>query len=279
MKKFITSVIALAAAALSLSLAACGAQPVTKSGVLVTNAVSGVSDTEYVICISKNVEESAELLETVNAVIEEVDVNKVAANYCDYANRRANKLLESYMYNLNDNTGGPLYVMSATFEPFNYSGAGGCYTDGIDAYLMLHVAEKLDRRLIIYDMDYSYAYAQTKEGKAHIFSAGVAQSEALKTDFLVSDVYLTGNQQIVCDKNENFTSLSDLKGLTIGVLSGREGEKIVKDAIENGALKGTGATLAAYSTDTEAEAMLHTQMCDVLVIDEFPAKLIVAKAN
>lgn len=83
----------------------------------------------------------------------------------------------------------------------------------------------------------------------------------------------------MCDKNEHFTRIEQLEGLRIGVVSGREGAALVEDQINNGGLKGTGASIMEYSTDTEAESMLHQQMCDVLVLDDFPAVLIAEKAN
>ena len=269
----IASVPVLAAAS------ACTAKPVEKSGILEANAVEGAQATQYVMCVSKEVADAQLLLDTVNEVLDEIDVEDIAQKYCDYQNRRGYQTLENYMYNLNDNTGEPIIVYTSTFEPFNYSGAGGAYTDGIDAYIMLHVAEKLDRQIKFFDYDYSYSYSETKAGNADFFVGGIALTDALKQDFLVSDVYLAGSQKIVCDKNEHFTKIEQLKGLRIGVVSGREGAVLVKDEINNGSLKGTGASIMEYSTDTEAESMLHQQMCDVLVLDDFPAVLIAEKAN
>ncbi len=254
-------------------------EPIIKSGELVSNDLSGFSETEYVICISKNVPDADKILKAVNDSIFEIDINDIAVKYSDYKNRRSFKTLENYMYNLNDNDGGNLRVMTVTLEPFNYSGAGGAYTDGIDAYIMLHVAENLNKKLITYDRVYSYSYNEVKNGNADIFSGGIALSEELKNDFLVSDVYLTGKQQIVSDANENFTELSDLKGKVIGVVKGRDGERIVTDAIMSGVLKDSGATILACETDTEAQSMLHTGDCDILVLDYLSAMLIVAKEN
>ncbi len=251
----------------------------SKSGELVTNDLIGFSETEYVICISKNIPDADKILKAVNDSISEIDMNDIAIKYSDYKNRRSFKTLENYMYNLNDNTGGDLRVMTVTLEPFNYSGAGGAYTDGIDAYIMLHVAENLNKKLITYDRVYSYSYNEVKNGHADIFTGGISLSNEIRNDFLVSEVYLTGKQQIISDANENFTDLSDLKGKVIGVVKGRDSEKIVSEAIANGLLKNSGATILACETDAEAESMLHTEMCDVLMIDYLSAMLIVAKAN
>lgn len=277
MKKTILFMLTLCAL---VFFSACqSSEPMTKSGELVSNDLNGFSETEYVICISKNVPDADKILKAVNDSISEIDINDIAVKYSDYKNRRSFKTLENYMYNLNDNSGGNLRIMTVTLEPFNYSGAGGAYTDGIDAYIMLHVAEKLNKKLITYDRVYIYSYSEVKNGNSDIFTGGVALSKEIKNDFLVSEVYLTGKQQIVSDTIENFTKLSDLKGKVIGVLKGREGERIVTEAIMNGVLKDSGATILACETDTEAESMLHTGMCDVLVIDFLPAMLIVAKAN
>ena len=261
-------------------LGACqSSKPIIKSGELVSNDLSGFEETEYVICISKNIVDADKILKAVNDSIFEIDINDIADKYSDYKNRRSYKTLENYMYNLNDNDGGELRVMTVTLEPFNYSGAGGAYTDGIDAYIMLHVAEKLNKKLITYDRVYAYSYDEVKNGNADIFTGGIALSEEIRNDFLVSDVYLTGKQQIVSDANENFTELADLKGKVIGVVKGRDGEKIVTDSMMNDVLKDSGATILACETDAEAESMLQTGMCDILILDYLPATLIVAKAN
>ncbi len=277
MKKIISIILTLS---FLVSLSACqSAEPITKSGELISNDLNGFSETEYVICVSKNVPNADMILQAVNDSIAAIDMDDIATKYSDYKNRRSFGTLENYMYNLNDNDGGNLRVMTVTLEPFNYSGAGGAYTDGIDAYIMLHVAENLNKKLITYDRVYDYSYDEVKNGNADIFTGGIALSEALGNDFLVSDVYLTGKQQIVSDTNENFTELSDLKGKVIGVVSGREGERIVNEAILSGVLKNSGATVLTCVTDTEAASMLHTGMCDVLVIDYLPAILAVAKTN
>ncbi len=277
MKKIISIILTLS---FLVSLSACqSAEPITKSGELISNDLNGFSETEYVICVSKNVPNADMILQAVNDSIAAIDMDDIATKYSDYKNRRSFGTLENYMYNLNDNDGGNLRVMTVTLEPFNYSGAGGAYTDGIDAYIMLHVAENLNKKLITYDRVYDYSYDEVKNGNADIFTGGIALSEALGNDFLVSDVYLTGKQQIVSDTNENFTELSDLKGKVIGVVSGREGERIVNEAILSGLLKNSGATILTCVTDTEAASMLHTGKCDVLVIDYLPAILTVAKTN
>ena len=263
------------------SLFSCSSNAqIEKSGQLVSCDLKGQEETKYVMCVNKKSPQKDKVLQAINEVIHELDINEITSKYCDYKNRRKNHLLEDYRFNLNDNKSGVLSVMASTFEPFNYSGAGGCYSDGIDTYLLHHVAEKLDFTYSSYDYEYNTAYQKALERRdVDVFVSGIAKTEQTQDDFLLSDVYLTSHQQIISDKNESYSSLEDLKGKKIGVVSGREGMRIVSKAINEGPLKDSGANLIECASDAEVESLLLREMCDVVLLDELPAKLIVEKAN
>ena len=167
----------------------------------------------------------------------------------------------------------PVIIYSQVLDPFDFSGAAGAFADGIDMLISEQAAVNLGRSAVLYERTYSYGYEQVKAGKGDIFATGVVLTEQVKNDFLVSKVYTTGKQQIVSDKNEAYTKLSQLKGKVIGVITGRTSEIIV-----NKELAGS-AEIVAFETDTEAKTALYNQRVDVLVVDEMPAKLLVDRLN
>ncbi len=271
MKKMLPLLLVLA---LCLSLAACAAGPVEKTGVYVTNPIEGIPETEYVLAVSRHDPEAAFLVEELNKVIDETDLDALFTKYMDYATRRRSDPIGEI--NLLDNDGAYIYAYGSVLEPFNFSGAGGAYADGVDVWLLSQMAEKHGRRLQLNDCWFNDAYEAARDGKGVCLS-GVALTDQVKQDFLVTRVYTTGHQQIISDETENFTKLEQLKGMTVGVLGGRTGEALVSQAIENGVLKGTGATVVVYYTDAEAFLALKNEDCDVLVMDELAAQMVVAR--
>lgn len=275
MKKLKALFCLVLALGMMLTLFGCaGNAPVAKSGEFVTNKLEGAEQTQYVFCVSKNDPDAEVLVAELNKVIADTDVAALTDKYMDYANRRGtNPIGDIHLF---DNTGDFIYAYTCVLEPFNYSGAGGAYADGVDVWLLSMMAENLGRRLQLNDLWYQDAYDTAKTGKG-VLATGMALTDQVKNDFLVSDVYATGYQQIISDKNQSFTKLEQLKGLKIGVLTGRTGETLVKQAIESGVLKGTGAEMVCFNTDAEAYVALKNEDFDVLVIDELPAKMLVTR--
>lgn len=243
---------------------------VEKSGVAVCNAIEGIEKTEYVFCVSKKAENSQTYLDAINAVIAATDVDELINRYMS---------LEGFYkyYYLNDftieyKTGVPLNIYTGVCSPYQFSGAFGSSVDGVDIYLWVKVCNNLQMKPVLFDWGYQPSYNAVKNGTGDIFASAVAKTDALTADFYVSDVYSTGYQQIVSDKNEAFTAISQLKGKKIGAIKGRPSETIIDNAIKSGDLKGSGAELIVYDTDAEAYADYVLQGCDVIVADEYSAK-------
>ncbi|MBO7364405.1 MAG: transporter substrate-binding domain-containing protein [Lachnospiraceae bacterium] len=267
----IAAVIALAAAALS-SCQPSG--PVAKSGKIVAKNVEGLEKTQYVMCVGKNAPKGQELIASLNKVIKATDMKALTDNYLDTTVRRIDDPAEKYDLSGADTT---IDVYTTVIEPYQFSGAYGNGVDGIDVILLFDMAHDLNVKLTFHDELFQSAYSGAKAGGNTILAAGIALTDQVKQDFLVTDVYSEGYQQIVSDQNEGFTKLSQLKGLKIGVLDGRPGYDAVKKAIESGELKGTGAEMVVYNTDAEAGFGYKNEMCDVLVLDELSATMIVKR--
>ncbi|MBO7364804.1 MAG: transporter substrate-binding domain-containing protein [Lachnospiraceae bacterium] len=272
----IMKAVSLLLAILLLAAAGCGGQaPVELTGEYVANPLKDCPKTEYVYCVSGNSAEATALIAAINQVIKDTDVAKLAETYTDYAGRRSANPIGQI--DLSDNTGDYIFAYTTVLEPFNFSGAGGAYADGVDVWMIEKVAENLNRRLQMDDLWYTESYAAAKAKAGAILAMGVALTDDVKKDFQVSDVYMSGYQQIISDKAQGFTSMKELKGLRIGVLAGRTGEKVVKEAMEKGDLKGSNASVVAFNTDADAYLGLKNDVVDVVIMDELAAKIAVAR--
>ncbi len=270
-----TGLIYLVLTGMVLVMCACAGKPVERSGVWVKNQLEGAEETKYVYIISKGSPNGEALIRDLNEVIKTTNVKELAQKYMDYKNRRGlNPIGEIHLF---DNTGDYIYASTCVLEPFNFSGAGGAYADGVDVYMISKLAEMRNQKLEMNDLWYQDAMASVKNGSDVIGAMGIALTDELRNDFLVSDVYLTGYQQIISDANEKYTKLSQLKGLRIGVLSGRPGEKLVSEALAKGVLRGSGAEMVVYNTDAEAGVGLNADTCDVLILDEMAAEMLVTR--
>ena len=260
-------------------VAGCTSKPVEKSGVWVCNAVDGVKDTEYVICVSKAIPDGQTLLTEINKVIDSLDVEGILGKYMQISTRRQDpgEGVEDLHHIVKDNRDkegdDPILFYTQTFDPFQYSGAGGEFMDGIDIMISYMAAVNLGRSIQFFERPYDFCYSSVKSGTGDIFATGVALTDTVKNDFLVSKVYTTGKQCIISDKNEGYTKLSQLKGKVIGVVSSRPGEIMVREALEG------KATIVEYENETEVKRALKDQHVDYIVIDELPAELLVQRLN
>lgn len=249
-------------------LTGCAEKEIIKTGEHVANKIDGVAQTEYVICVSKESLNANIYLTEINSIINSIDYDDLMSRYLNRTSWAQDFLGE---LNILDNDGDPINILTSVFSPYQFSGAYGNGVDGVDMYLMVMLADNLEMMPLVRDLPYKTAYTYVKNGNADILATGVALTEEVEADFLVSDVYSRGYQQIISDSVENFNKLSDLKGKIIGVLTGRTGNELVKDAIESGVLKDSGATMVEFGTDAEAYFMYLSGQCDVLVVDEYSA--------
>lgn len=267
-KKFL-SCMAITALAVIAPLAGCTSAPLEKTGENVMNAIEGVAKTEYVFCVSKNSPKANEYLTALNAVIDSIDYNELTLRYLDRDNRARKDFFGEF--SLEDCSGDPVKIYTSVMSPYQFSGAYGNGVDGIDMYSVVKMALNIHQKPVIQDVVYNAAYEFVKSGKGDILATGVAKTAQVEAEFLTTKVYSSGYQQIVCDKAYSYTKLSQLKDLKIGVLTGRTGYTLVKDAIDKGQLG--AAEMVVYETDAEAYADYLAEMCDVLVVDEYSAKV------
>ena len=243
---------------------------IKKSGVAVTNAIAGIEKTEYVFCVSKSSPKAQTYLDAINAAIASTDVENITKKYLSREQMSMTYFLGELT--IEYKTGDPINIYTGICSPYQFSGAYGSSVDGIDMYLMVKVANALKMHPVFNDWGYVGAYNAVKNGTGDILASAVAKTPEVESDFYVSDVYSTGYQNIVSDKNEAFTAIAQLKGKKIGVIAGRPGQTLIDKAIKDGELKDSGAELVVYDTDAEAYAGYIAQGCEVIVADEYSAK-------
>ena len=147
MKKIIT--LALAAMMLMTALTGCGAKQ-TKLTILDTEYA--VED--YAVCVAK---ENTELLEKINTALSELKSDGTTKKIVDkYISGTAHDL------KLQENADGKNELHMATnaqFPPYEYY--EGDKIVGIDAEMAAAIADKLDMKLVIDDMDFGYHHLRS----------------------------------------------------------------------------------------------------------------------
>lgn len=269
MKKFlaiITSALLLVGA--TLGLTACGAKYVAKE-------IESADVEEYGYCISKTATKHDAIMNAINTVISETDIDAAVTYYTQYSSGEETTVTLTFP-NLEDNTAGTLEVYTnAGFEPYEFIDEDGTTVVGVDMYLMSLVAEKLNMKMTIYDIDFDsiVGVIATKDNAIGAAGMTITAERAESVDF--SDPYFSSVQCIISAENQSFTKIDDLKGKVIGVQKGTTGWIMIDNAIKSGDLKDSGASLVEYENGGLAFTAMKQGKCDVVVIDKLPAQKLV----
>ena len=265
MKKFlaiITSALLMVGA--TLGLTACGGKYVAK-------AIEGIEVEEYGYCISKTATKHDELLNAINAVISEEKIDEIVAYYTAKSNGETPSVTLKSV-NLSDNTAGTLDVYTCSgFEPYEFIDDDGQTVIGVDIYLMELAAEKLNMKVAVHDVDFDGIVGSIATKDNAVGAAGITITDERKGQVDFSNAYYSSVQYIISLESDSFTSIESLAGKKIGVQKGTTGCQLIQDAIDDGVLKDTGATILEYDTGAVAFTAMKQGKCDNVVIDELPA--------
>lgn len=272
MKKTLSLILAVVLLVSAAALVSCG----KKSGtVYVAKAIEGVEVERYGYCISKTASNHDGILAAINAVIAETDIDAAVTYFTALSNGEtpANTVASP---NLSDNTAGTLEIYTCSgFEPYEFTDADGSTVIGVDIYLMELVAEKLNMKINVHDVDFDGIVGSIATKDNAIGAAGITINDERKASVDFSDPYYSSVQYIISKDSEGFADLAKLAGKKIGVQKGTTGCTMVTEAIESGVLKGTGATVLEYDTGAVAFTAMKQGKCDFVVIDELPAQKLV----
>ncbi|MBQ7365109.1 MAG: transporter substrate-binding domain-containing protein [Clostridia bacterium] len=184
------------------------------------------------------------------------------------------------------------YLVVATnayFPPFEYY--EGVKLTGVDMKIASLLAEKLDKTLYIYDMEFDSVITSVKEGMADIGMAGMTvNEERLKTIDFTTEYYESAQVLIVreddtvfadCKSADDITAKlsAQAKTFTVGTQNGTTGymftagdEGFGYDGFKNLTTKG-------YTTGALAVLDLANGVVDAVIIDKQPAIMIAESTN
>ncbi len=262
LKKILATVLA---GAMSLAvLSGCGGEKV-KLTILDTKYV----EEDYAICVAK---ENTELLDNINEALKEITEDGTAKKIVDkYISGTAHDLT------LQANAEGKEELHMATnaqFPPYEFYENDKIV--GIDAEMAAAIADKLDMKLVIDDMEFDSIITSVQTGKSHMGMAGMTVTEDRLKNINFSETYAKGIQSIIVPEGSKITSVDDLsaEGATylIGTQKGTTGDIYAEG--DFGADR-----VMKYTSGNEAVQALVTGKVDCVIIDNEPAKAYVEANN
>lgn len=177
----------MTAAALVLSLAACGS---TASSAASSEAAS--SETASSDAASSEAASSEAASETETAELSTVEPGKL------------------------------IMSTNAAFPPYEMTTDSGEF-EGIDIETAQAIADKLGLELQINDMDFDAALLAVQQGKSDMVMAGVTVTDERQNVMDFTDSYATGIQSIIVKEDSDIASVDDLAGKKIGTQRGTTG--------------------------------------------------------
>lgn len=266
MKKTLSKVLALASAfaMLTACLSGCGSKKVTLK-ILDTE----YANEDYAICVAK---ENTELLKQINDALAEIKADGTQQKIVD-------KYISGVEHDLEfqkDAEGKKELHMAtnAQFPPYEYY--DGDKIVGIDAEMAAAIADKLDKKLVIDDMDFDAIITSVQTGKSDMGMAGMTVTEERLQSISFSDSYAQGIQVVIVPEDSKITSVDDLfaDGATylIGTQKGTTGDIYAEG--DFGADR-----VMKYASGNEAVQALITGKVDCVIIDNEPAKAYVEANN
>ena len=227
----------MTAAALVLSLAACGS---TASSAASSEAAS--SETASSDAASSEAASSEAASETETAELSTVEPGKL------------------------------IMSTNAAFPPYEMTTDSGEF-EGIDIETAQAIADKLGLELQIDDMEFDSALLAVQNNTADVMLAGLSYSEERDEVVDFTDSYATG-VQVVIVKDGSDVTMDNLGEKMIGTQRGTTGYIYASDTPENGGY-GEDHVLAYDNGATAVQALMNGQI-DAVIIDEAPAKEFVA---
>lgn len=111
---------------------------------------------------------------------------------------------------------------NAAFPPYEMTTDAGEF-EGIDIETAQAIADKLGLELQIDDMDFDAALLAVQQGKSDMVMAGVTVTDERQNVMDFTDTYATGIQSIIVKEDSDIASVDDLAGKKIGTQRGTTG--------------------------------------------------------
>ncbi len=156
----------------------------------------------------------------------------------------------------------------AGFAPYEYM--EGDDVVGIDMDIAQAIADSMDKELVIKNMDFDGALLAVQNGTVDFVAAGVSVDEERDKVMDFSIDYVNSTEVVVVNAaNPTVASMDDLAGKIIGVQQGNIADFYVEENIEAQEIK-------RYTKFAQAAEDLKNGKIDCIVMDEYPAKELVA---
>lgn len=161
---------------------------------------------------------------------------------------------------------------NAAFPPFEYIKDN--VPAGVDVDIAAEVAKDLGVELVVEDMDFNGIIPALQSGKVDIGAAGMTITEERKKEVNFSNNYVKSAQYVIIVKGSGTTvdALKE-KGAIIGVQEATTGDIFATDEIK---ADPNTEEVARYANAIVAAQDLINGKCSAVIIDEMPAKNIVA---
>lgn len=156
---------------------------------------------------------------------------------------------------------------NAYFPPYEYYDGNNIV--GIDVDIAQAVADKLNLKLQVQDMEFDSIITAVQTGKADIGLAGMTVTPDREKSIAFSDSYATGIQSVIVRADSNIKKLDDLKDKKIGVQLGTTGDIYASDDFGE-------KNVEKYNKGNDAVMALTQGKIDAVIIDNEPAKSYVA---
>ena len=245
-----------------------------------------LTDEEYAFGVDKN---QPELLEQVNAFIEEIMGNGKFEEICDhYFGDSAPVAVKSAELDLSKADKQLVVATNAAFEPFEYKNGNDYY--GVDMEIAALLAEKLGMELVISNMDFDAVCLSVGQHKCDIAMAGLTVKPDREEYVTFSKSYYTASQKLIVRSDDNtFADCKSAEDIE-KILNGFDGK--IKVGVQNGttgALYCTGDEdwgFAGFKFETKGykngslavQDMLNKNI-NYVIIDSAPAKCITEAIN
>lgn len=238
-----------------------------------------LTEEEYAFGVDKA---QPELLKQVNDFITEIKGNGKYEEICNkyFGNGTPTAVTSAKLDESKDQL---VVATNAEFAPFEYLDGDKFY--GIDMEIAALLAQKLNKELVIMNIDFNAVCLTIGQHKADIAMAGLTISEDRKEHVEFSTSYYTASQRIIvkgsdttfdaCTKKEDVEAI--LKGYdkntTIGVQDGTTGQ-FYCEGDEGLGFTGYAVTTKAYSNGSLAVQDMLNDKINFVVIDAGPAAAI-----
>lgn len=239
---------------------------------------------EYAFGVDKD---QPELLQQVNDFIAEIKDNGKFDEICNkyFSDGTPTPVKSAELDNSKDQL---VVATNAAFEPFEYKD-GESYL-GIDMEIASLLAEKLNKELVIQNMDFDAVCLSVGQHKCDIAMAGLTIKEERKEYVDFSDSYYAASQRlIVKGDNTEFDSCKTADDVTkilsekddstkIGVQNGTTGQKFVQGDKE-WEFDGFKTGCVGYKNGSLAVQDMINGNIDYVIIDSAPAQCISKAIN